>query len=62
MSAFGSLHIAKVNLAAAVPHRVRRALGLGMSQADIAVGLSVIVVELCIKEYYRYTQGSIAKE
>jgi hypothetical protein len=43
MSAFGSLHIAKVNLAAAVPHRVRRALGLGMSQADIAVGLSVIV-------------------
>lgn len=43
MSAFGSLHIAKVNLAAAVPHRLRRALGLGTSQGDVAVGLSVIV-------------------
>lgn len=43
MSAFGSLHIAKVTLAAAVPHRVRQALGLGMSQADTVVGLSIAI-------------------
>ncbi|KAH0559924.1 hypothetical protein GP486_003555 [Trichoglossum hirsutum] len=39
MSFFGILENAKVNLAAAVPYRVREAFGLRITQADLAVGL-----------------------